>query len=510
MDINKLLEGDSNVIINFIKLLLSISSLSSIKGEHLTKISFLDNELQNIYFTSVESYIKIDGNDNNNFNIDINNLEKLNLSESLMNDLKDLKDNFLIKSQINTVEQQSENIGQNMNKIENELFNNSEDIKPIKVEKQVIDNPENINTDKPSKVIVETKTYCNLVKLGKDGIPVNNINNLNNEIINEISFYLNGGDFLNKKITILEDTILKNSEMYNYVIDKYEKDLKNLREEIENINNQHKLEIEKLTKEKDNVLNELSNLSSLKNNSQLEVEKLKKEINESKTKYDELLNNKNLLEKYANDYKSKINLENMKKNNEILELKKKLDEYDMQLNKKTIENEQLNKTIDELKKIKEKEMIDYQKQIKDVTSLKDQEISMLNERIKEQNSNMSDKAMILEKNFENYKINSNKINNELMNQNNALKRQVEEIPLMRQEVEKYKKMYEKIDEENVKIHTEVINLQDKLAAGGKYNHDLNQKIIFLERKLKSDPYYAKEIMSKTLFNFASKIMQENN
>ena len=53
--------------------------------------------------------------------------------------------------------------------------------------------------------------------------------------------------------------------------------------------------------------------------------------------------------------------------------------------KKTIENEQLNKTIDELKKIKEKEMIDYQKQIKDVTSLKDQEISMLNERIKEQN-----------------------------------------------------------------------------------------------------------------------------
>ena len=322
MDINKLLEGDSNVIINFIKLLLSISSLSSIKGEHLTKISFLDNELQNIYFTSVESYIKIDGNDNNNFNIDINNLEKLNLSESLMNDLKDLKDNFLIKSQINTVEQKSENLGQNMNKIENELFNNSKDIKPIKVEKQVIDNPENINTDKPSKVIVETKTYCNLVKLGKDGIPVNNINNLNNEIINEISFYLNGGDFVYKKITILEDTILKNSEMYNYVIDKYEKDLKNLRDEIENLNNQHKLEIEKLTKEKENALNELSNLSSLKNNNKLEVEKLKKEINESKTKYDELLNNKNLLEKYANDYKSKINLENMKKNNEILELKK--------------------------------------------------------------------------------------------------------------------------------------------------------------------------------------------
>jgi chromosome segregation ATPase len=406
-----------------------------------------------------------------------------------MNDLKDIKDSFLVKN------------------------TNNKDAKPIKVETKVIDNPQNLNTNNPSKVIVETKTYCNLVKLGKEGVPINYIGggpgDKNILPINEISFFLSGGDFLQKKINILEETIMKNSEMYNFVIDKYEKDLKDLKEEMENINKQHKLEIENLTKEKDNTLNQLNNLNSLKNNGQLEIEKLKQEINNHKTKYEELLNTKNILEKESNDYKNKIGSENMKKNNEILELKKKLDEYNIQLNKKGIENEQLKKTIDELKKLKEKEMIDFQKQIKDITFLKDQEIAMLNDRIKEQ-SDMSDKSLILEKNFENYKINANKINNELMNQNNGLKRQVEEIPVLRQDIEKYKKMYEAIDEENVKIHAEFINLQDKFSAGAKYNHDLSQKIIVLERKLKSDPYFAKEIMSRTLYNFASTIMAENN
>lgn len=218
-----------------------------------------------------------------------------------MNDLKDIKDSFLVKNTDN------------------------KDAKPIKVEKKVIENPENINTNKPSKVIVETKTYCNLVKLGKEGVPINYIPGDKNTLpINEISFFLSGGDFLHKKINILEETIMKNSEMYNFVIDKYEKDLKDLKEEMESIKNQHKLEIENLTKEKDNTLNQLNNLNCLKNNGQLEIEKLKQEINNHKTKYEELLNTKNILEKESNDYKNKISSENMKKNNEILELKKKI------------------------------------------------------------------------------------------------------------------------------------------------------------------------------------------
>ena len=426
----------------------------------------------------------------------------------------------------------------NMEQVEKEILNNKE-IKPIKVEKQIYVNNQqqdnnikledikdlpNINTNKPTAVIVETKTYCNMVKIGKDGVPINaNMNNNNNNIninvnsdnknlstVNEISLYLSGGDFLHKKIDILEETLLKNSEMYNTVIDKYENDKKSLMEEIENMKNNHKAEIENLTKEKEKYLKEMKDLSSSRNDNQIEIENVKKELNNIKINYDDLLNNKNMLEKENNENKNKYSLENSQKDDQISELKKKIDEFNRQLNKKDIENEELKNAIDELKKQKEKEFNDFQKQIKDITFLKDQEISMLNDKIKSEQNSQNDKSLVLEKNFENYKINSNRMLNELTNKNNELQMQINEIPLLRQEIEKYKKMYETIDDENAKIHNDIINLQDKFEAGGRLNKDLNQKVIVLERKLKSDPYFAKEIMSKTLFNFAFKIMSENN
>ena len=92
-DINKIINGDNITLINFAKLLLCISSLCSIKDKHLTKVSFLEAETQNEYFSSVELFFSVDNNNekqNNNF-FDINNFDNLNLSESLMNDLKDLK-----------------------------------------------------------------------------------------------------------------------------------------------------------------------------------------------------------------------------------------------------------------------------------------------------------------------------------------------------------------------------------------------------------------------------------
>ena len=55
-----------------------------------------------------------------------------------------------------------------------------------------------------------------------------------------------------------------------------------------------------------------------------------------------------------------------------------------------------------------------------------------------------------------------------------------------------------------------MDYQDRLEVGGKINQELNQKIEVLERKLNSDPYFAKEIMSKTLYNFAVRIMAEGN
>ena len=159
--------------------------------------------------------------------------------------------------------------------------NNNNNLEPIKVEKKIYINPTNdlpelgknpfdnidnknnldkqnlqdIISDKPQAVIVEKKTYCNIVKLGQEGdkdgkitsITSMNSNNTNSNLsqVNEITLFLSGGDFLHKKINILEETLMKNSEMYNYVIDKDEKDLKILKEELENLKIKHKEEIDK-------------------------------------------------------------------------------------------------------------------------------------------------------------------------------------------------------------------------------------------------------------------------
>ena len=59
------------------------------------------------------------------------------------------------------------------------------------------------------------------------------------------------------------------------------------------------------------------------------------------------------------------------------------------------------KNIDELKEQKEKRFSDFQNQIKNITSLKDQEITMLNDKIRNVQNNQSNRSITLEKDFEN-------------------------------------------------------------------------------------------------------------
>ena len=170
-DINKIINKDNQTLINFAKLLLCISSLCSIKDKHLTKISFLETETQNEYFSSVELFFSVDSyneNDkqNNNY-FDINNFDNLNLSESLMKDLKDLKiteenkpekiDNKAVLDSSNnafeTTDMQSQNFGKvseinntndnssgqnEIEEIKKQIINNSKILDPIKVEKKYI------------------------------------------------------------------------------------------------------------------------------------------------------------------------------------------------------------------------------------------------------------------------------------------------------------------------------------------------------------------------------------
>ena len=628
-DISQILEGNEKALINMIKLLLFISSLSSIKEKHLYNINSLEAEVQNDYFSSVELFLKLD-NKNQDVSLDLDNLDNLNLSESIMNDLKELKNSnynmeiqknedknnapennnnqkpdlslgsstFAINNKIdlednpfgNEIETESKamilgkivdniNMGKEVKEEKYEKDNESEkkenpidlnnyskeflpsvtiskkhdkpeenlitldqiissDTKPIRekttvfvntpkgdgdpMPEQIKDNGNSINPYKEvtntEKVIVEEKTYCKLIKIGKDGKPIDsnidinmaatgnkNIANVIKCILptNEMSFFLSGGNFLHKKINILEETILKNSEMYNKVIEKYENQIKNLK-------NQLKDELENMSKEKNNYMNEINSLSSMKNNNQGEIDNIKNELNDQKKKYEDLLNVKNRLEKEISDTKNSNDLKNKQKNSEISELKRKIDELIGKMNKLNIENEQMKKTIEELKQQKEKEILEQQKQIKDIKSLKDQEISMLNDKIRNIENNRDDKNSSLEQQFEEYKNNSNNIQNKLLNENNYLKKQLCEVPILKQDVEKYKKMFEDIDNKNAKLQNEKLNLEDRLKQGGKLNKELKQKINNLENMLKSEPFYAKQIMSETLFNFAFKLMTENN
>jgi predicted RNase H-like nuclease (RuvC/YqgF family) len=102
------------------------------------------------------------------------------------------------------------------------------------------------------------------------------------------------------------------------------------------------------------------------------------------------------------------------------------------------------------------------------------------------------------------------MNQELIQQNNELKNQVNNIPLLQQEIEKLKNYCNNSEIEKDKLKNEIVIYQEKLKNGEQINREMSEKINFLEQKLNSDPYYAREIMSKTLYDFALKMMSENN
>ena len=278
--------------------------------------------------------------------------------------------------------------------------------------------------------------------------------------VSEISLFLSGGDFLHKKIEILDETIIKNSEMYNNILDKLEKEKSDLKQ-------------------------------------------------------------------------SKIDLEsfNDEKASQIKELKQKLDEELSQLIKKNEEIIQLQKALDENKSKNDKELTQSQKQIKDITDLKDQEIAKLKEKIKSDQIKLNKQAenisLLQQENNElkrqlesapspqeNDELKKQVNNMNLVYQENAqLKQQLENMNLLQQENEKLKNQMNNMNlvyQENTKLKT---YCEDGEKEKGKMKNDIimyQDKINVLEQKLNSDPYYAREIMSKTLYDFALKMMSENN
>ena len=270
---------------------------------------------------------------------------------------------------------------------------------------------------------------CEFVQIKSAGMLLKNnfANNDSNIQVSEISFFLSGGDFLHKKIEILDETIIKNSEMYNSILNKLEKemaDLKQSKSDLENFNNEKAAQIKELKQKLDEELSQL-----------------------------------------------------IKKNEEIIQLQKALDEY---------------------KSNKDKEMTQSQKQIKDLTDSKDQEIAQLKNKLtSEQNkfNKQGESIKLMQKENEELKKQLNNMNL-LRQENENLKKQVENMNLLLQENNKLKNYYENDEIEKGKMKNEISMYHETINA--------------LEQKLNSDPYYAREIMSKTLYDFALKMMSENN
>lgn len=244
--------------------------------------------------------------------------------------------------------------------------------------------------------------------------------------ISEISFFLSGGNFLHKKIDYLDETIIKNSEMYNSILDKKEKEMAFLK--------QSNLDLENFNDEKSSQINEL------------------------KQKVDEQLS------------------ELIKKNEEIIQLQKSFDEY---------------------KSIKEKQITEIMNQLKMINDSKNEMASSYNEQYKNDEIQIKKREEIISQLQKENEELKNQVKNGTSSQEiEELKKQMENMNLLQQENTKLKNDFENMEKEKEKAKNEIIMYQEKINI--------------LEQKLNSDPYYAREIMSKALYDFGLKMMSENN
>ena len=122
---------------------------------------------------------------------------------------------------------------------------------------------------------------------------------------------------------------------------------------------------------------------------------------------------------------------------------------------------------------------------------------------------------LLQRDFETFKANSNKITNDLISQNNELKKQandmmqqINEIPMLKREIDRLKIVNDNQDKDKQILVRENDKCKRDFLQGKKVYNDLLNKYNIAQKKLQSDPYFAREIMSKTLYNFAYRIMSE--
>ena len=180
--------------------------------------------------------------------------------------------------------------------------------------------------------------------------------NLEEEKIEDIFYF--GTNVLIKKVLTLEDTLMKDRDMYNKQFDiyeneknEYEKLIENLRNtltnkdsEINDHSNKNKETEGSLVIEKEkniNLINEINSYKSKFEELNKIIENQKQEIIELKQK--ESIKNSEINSKYEEAIKT---IEKIKNKNIELETKNK--EYNIEIQKKNLENNDLNNQLNEL------------------------------------------------------------------------------------------------------------------------------------------------------------------
>ena len=323
-NIQSILSKEPKSIINLAKLLLCLSSFCPNKGNNLKKVSGLDLSLVQIYYDSV--YLFLEKNTEkksfiNNSTLSTSILEEKNAQKKEIEKLKKIvEEKDLIIRKYKTFEFAKNDIS--VIQSDQDFLGGGEDIN-FEIDfdiKNITKNYKIEKTDSFSFEKINTKQIINDVS--PKNINVRNSSSYN-FFIAGFNFYLLGGNLLQKKIDILDETILKNREMYQNIIANLEKEKESLKQRLE-----------KLSKNKSGISSE--EFIKFKNEKCLEIENLKKMINEKEIKKNKEIeamkvqidqekmimksNNEKNIEMIKNEYEKKIS--NL--NNQINEYDNKL------------------------------------------------------------------------------------------------------------------------------------------------------------------------------------------
>ena len=321
-NIQSILSKEPKSIMNLAKLLLCLSSFCPNKGNNLKKVSGLDLSLVQIYYDSV--YLFLEKNPEkksfiNNSTLCTSIVEEKNSQKKEIEKLKKIvEEKDLIIRKYKTFEFAKNDLS--VIQSDQDFLAGGEDIN-FEFDFDLKNISKNYKIEKTDSISFET--IINNKHIINDLSQKNtNVRNYN-FFVSGFNFYLSGGNLLHKKIDFLDETILKNREMYQNIISNLEKENESLKQRIEILSkNKSGISSEEFIKFKNEKCLEIENLKKMLNEKEItkkkEIEAMKFQIDQEK-----MIMNSNIdknIVMIKNEYEKKIS--NL--NNQINEYDNKL------------------------------------------------------------------------------------------------------------------------------------------------------------------------------------------